>query len=80
MHNARVYHLRDAHNHVLATAEVTFDLQLNIHYMEVENVKTKKILHFEYENPNDALRYIKLAAIGLNLADYDHYIEEAMPV
>jgi len=80
MHNARVYHLRDAHNHVLATAEVTFDLQLNMHNMDVEDSKTKKIVHFEYENPNDASRYIKLGAIGLNLAGYDHFIEEAMPV
>lgn len=80
MHNPRIYHLRDGHNRVLAKAEVTFDLQQNMHYMEVENLKTKKSVFFEYENPNDSVRYLKLAAIDLNLQGFDHFIEEAMPV
>lgn len=80
MHNPRIYHLRDEHNHVLASAEVTFDLQQNIHHMEVTKTDTKEVIHFEYENPNDAMRYIKMAVIELGLHGYDHYIEEAMPV
>ena len=80
MNNPRIYHLRDAHNHVLATAEVTFDLQQNLHHMDVTCVKTKESVHFEYENPNDVKRYISLGIIELNIHGYDHYIEEAMPV
>ena len=80
MHNPRVYHLRDERNHVLAVAEVSFDLQQNMHHMDVENAKTGVSIHFEYENPNDVERYLKLAAIELGLSNYDHNIEEAMPV
>lgn len=80
MHNPRIYHLRDEHNHVLASAEVIFDLQQNIHHMEVTKTEDQKSIHFEYENPADALRYIKMSVIELGLNGYDHYIEEAMPV
>lgn len=65
---------------MLASAEVIFDLQQNIHHMEVTTTEDKKTIHFEYENPTDVLRYIKLAVIELGLHGYDHYIEEAMPV
>ena len=80
MNNPRIYHLRDAHNHVLARAEVTFDLQQNVHNMEVQNITTKETIHFQYDNPTDVTRYIKLGIIELNIHGYDHFIEEAMPV
>ena len=80
MHNPRIYHLRDNHNHVLASAEVIFDLQQNMHHMDVENIQNQESTHFEYDNPNDAVRYIKMAVIELGLHNYDHHIEEAMPV
>ena len=80
MHNPRIYHLRDKRNHVLASAEVTFDLQQNIHHMNVETTDDGRTMHFEYDNPHDVIRYIKLAVIELGLNTYDHYIDEAMPV
>ena len=80
MSNPRIYHLRDEHNKVLASANVTFDLQQNMHHMTVEKSNSDDSVHFQYENPNDVKRYISLSVIELSLQNYDHYIEEAMPV
>ena len=80
MENSRVYHLRDGLNNTLASAEVTFDLQLNLHKMEIVDERTKKTVEYTYDNPNDLDRYLRMSAFELNLYSFDHYIEEFMPV